>query len=166
VKTSIVQTTLGLLIIVSAFLFSVLVEPGYWVARGIDSEFGVMVMGNPGRNTAMIDWMLSYAGLGLAVLAAGIISFFLRGRTSKSWLALVQVVFGGLVVISLVAYMIWVEPDWAPYTTLSHSTGNLVVMRHDSVWVVRQIVWKVASILVGLGVAGLGLIQMRHYRKG
>lgn len=161
------QTALGVLLVVSAVLFSGLIEGGYWVTRGVDGGGGIISsMGNPGRNISMDTWLWFYLSLGLAVLAAGIISFFIKGIKSKSWLALVQAFLGGLVIISLVAYMVWVEPDWAPYTIVSESTGNLVVMRHDSTWVAQQITWKVASILVGLGVAGLGLVQMRRYRKG
>lgn len=166
-KIHFVQTALGVLLIVSAVLFSGLIEGGYWVTHGVDGGGGIISsMGNPGRNISMDTWLWFYLSLGLAVLAAGIISFFIKGIKSKSWLALVQVVLGGLVVVSLVAYMIWAEPGWMPYTKLLDSTGNMVVMRHDSTWVVQQIIWKVASILVGLGVAGLGLVQFRRYRKG
>jgi hypothetical protein len=164
-KTSIAQTALSLLLIGSAILFSGLIMGGYWHVQGTDGEFGVMVSGNPGRNTPMETWFWCYLGLGLAVLAAGITSFFLKARTSKSWLASVQVVLGGLVVISLVAYMVWVEPDWVPYTKLSDHTGNLVLMSNDATWVAQQIIWKAASILVGLGVVGLGLVQLRRFRR-
>ncbi len=113
----------------------------------------------------METWLWTYFSLGLAVLAAGITSFFLKARTSKSWLTLIQVVLGSLAVVSLMVYILWIEPDWTPYTRLSDGTGNLVFMRHDATWVVQQIIWKAASILVGLGVAGLGLIQLRRYRR-
>jgi len=163
-KMSIAQTALSLLLIGSAILFSGLIMGGYWHVQGTDGEFGILVSSNPGRNTPMETWLWFYFDLGLAVLSAGIVSFFLKTRTSKSWLVLVQVVLGGLVVISLVAYMVWVEPDWSSYTMLSEGTGNLVVMRHDATWVAQQITWKAASILVGLGVAGMGLMQLRRYR--
>jgi len=163
-KTSIVQTALGVLLVVSAVLFSGLIMSGYWHVQGVDGDNTFMVSGLRLRNP-METWLWFYLSQGLAVLAAGIISLFLKTRMSKSWLALVQAVLGGLVMVSLLIFILWVEPDWAPYTIVSESTGNLVVMRHDSVWMAQQIVWKVASILVGLGVAGLGLAQFGRLRR-
>jgi hypothetical protein len=164
-KISIIYTVLGVLVVLSVVLFSGMIESGYWYSQGNDGVYGVISNGNPGANTAMRNWILCYAGLGVAVLAAGIVSFFLKSRIYKVWLALVQTVLGGLVMVSLVVFMLWVEPNWASYTKVSDYTGNLIVMSHDSGWVIKQIIWKAAGILVGLGVAGTGFMQWRRLRK-
>jgi hypothetical protein len=164
-KQSIIYTVLGSLFVLSAVIFSFLVEPGYWQTKGIDGSYWMLTLGNPSANTAMNTWTFSYAGLGLAVLAAGIVSFFLKTGISKTRLALGQTVLGGLVIVALIVFIFGVEPDWAPYTKLSDYTGNPVVMRHDPGWVAGQIIWKTAVILIGLGVAGTGFMQWRRLRK-
>ncbi len=162
---SIRQLPSGALIVLSAFLFSVLVEPGYWQDQGVDGELMLRTFANPGRNNDMEAWVLSYAGLGLAVLAAGIASFFVKTTIASVRLAAAQITLGVLVMFSLIFFMLWIEPGWAPYTRLSDHTGNLVLMSHDPGWVAKQLIWKAASLLVGLGVAGLGAIQLRRLRR-
>jgi len=162
-RAPIAQIVLVALVLVSAVPFSVLVEPGYWQDQGVDGELMLRTFGNPGRNTAMAVWILCYAGLGLAVLTTGIVSFFVR-RPARAWLPYAQTVLGILVVASLIVFILWIEPDWAPYSRLSDYTGNPVVMTHDPGWVAKQLIWKAAGILVGLAVAGLGVMQLRRYR--
>jgi hypothetical protein len=160
-KQSIIYTVLGFLLVLSAVLFSSLIEPGYWQTKGFDSAYRVISNANPGANTAMRNWLLFYTGLGLVVLAAGIAFFFLKTGISKTRLALIQTVLGGLVIVSLIVFVFWVEPDWLPYTKLSDHTGNLIVMSHDTAWVAGQIIWKVAVILLGLGVMVSGIVVHR-----
>jgi hypothetical protein len=136
-----------------------MIEPGYWQTKGFDGVFWIISNINPGANTVMRNWLLFYAGLGLVVLAAGIASFFFKTDISKTRLALVQTVLGGLVIVSLIVFIFGVEPDWAPYSKLSDHTGNLVVMRHDPGWVATQIIWKTAVILLGLGILGFSLFD-------
>jgi hypothetical protein len=70
-----------------------------------------------------------------------------------------------LVLLSMIAYVLWLEPDWSPYLKYMESVGSQVLMHHDQAWVVTQIIWKVASLIVGLGVAGTGFMQWRRLRK-
>ena len=113
----------------------------------------------------MVNWVWTYFSLGLVILAAGVVFLFLKARTVRLWLAFAQTILGSLVVISLIAFVLWVEPDWAPYTRLSDYTGNLVLISHDPGWVATQLAWKAASILTGLAVAGLGFMQLHKLRK-
>ena len=164
-RLSMLQFLSGTLIVLSAVLFSVFVEPGYWRDQGVDGELMLMVFGNPGSNTAVESWVLSYTGLGLAVLATGIASFFIKTSIASVRLAAGQTLLGVLVVFSLIVFMLWIEPGWAPYTRLSDYTGNQVLMSHDPGWVATQLVWKAASLLVGLIVAGLGAMQLLRHTK-
>ena len=159
------QLLSGALIVLSAVLFSVLVEPGYWQDQGLDGGLMLRTFGNPGSNTAMETWVMSYAGLGLAALAAGVASLFIKTRMAIMRLATAQILLGVLVVFSLIVFMFAIEPGWAPYTRLSDYTGNLLIMSHERGWVATQLVWKAASLLVGLGVVGLGTMQLRRYRR-
>jgi hypothetical protein len=164
-KISIIQITLGLLLVLSAILFSGLIESGYWQTKGIDGEYGVMSNGNPGANTAMRTWLLCYAGLGLAIQVASIVSLFLKARSSKAGLAMVLTILGGLVIVSLVVFMLWMEPDWSSYLKYMESVGSQVLMHHDPAWVVTQIIWKVVSFLVGLGVVGVAWLQLLRLKR-
>jgi hypothetical protein len=164
-KTSVIQTVLGLLLVLSAMLFPGLVESGYHIWQGEGNGFIYETFGLMKSNTPVRTWLWCYFGLGMAVLAAGIVSFFLKGRTSKAILSFVQLSLGILVLVSMIVYVLWVEPDWSPYLKYLESTGNQVLMHHDQAWLVTQIIWKVVSILVGLGVAGTGFMQWRRLRK-
>jgi len=167
-KLAIVQLVQGVLTVASAVLFSAGVMPGYWCASGVvgpDRSIIVNVFGNPGRNTVMETWLWCYLALALAILVVGIAFSIGTGRNARLTLATAQTVLGAFVVAALVVYMVWLEPGWVPHTKFMENVGEEVVVRHDPGWVMLQLFWKAASLVVGLGVTGLGLMQWRRLRK-
>ncbi len=164
-KTSVIQTALGLLLVSSAILFPGLVESGYYQWQGEGNGFIYDSFGLMASNTPVRTWLWCYFGLGLAVLAAGIASFFLKGRTPKEIISFIQLSLGMLALVLMIVYVLWVEPDWSPYLKYMESAGGQVLIHHDPAWVITQIVWKAASILLGLGVVGLSLADVFSLSK-
>lgn len=161
---------LGILLMVSLFVFTAYVIGGYYELQGKIAEQNIMVniMINPGSNIMMISWQLLYLVLGMAVLGAGIVQFIFALRrvvgSKIILLSTIQFVLGVLIIGILVWFIGWIEPDWSSYVkTLDDGTN--VIMKHDSGWVALQISWKIINLLLGLAIAAYGIIPLIAKRK-
>lgn len=164
-RLSLISLITGLCLIVSAVLFSGLIMSGYWVEYGVDGDQGVIISSNPGGFTTAVNWAWIYFSSGVVVLVSGIWSFFTKKQSAKKRLANIQFTLGVMIIILLVVYMVFIEPDWLPYLRYMENFGHQILIKHDTTWIVQQLTWKITGILLGLGVVVLGYIQLRKQKN-
>ncbi len=134
----------------------------------IDSDGNVVgkVLGLHKPNVPLNIWSLAHPVLGMAVLGCGIARLVqVRRKTTRTVLPVVQTVLGALIVSSLVAFVVWAEPDWhwqpRPLPSgVKEYNGKAVMIRDNPTWLVQMTTWKAASFILGLMVAGSGAAQI------
>jgi hypothetical protein len=156
-KLAIAQIILGLLIIGSLIYWGDCLVSGYHIREGIAPD-GTIIRSSPllKPNPALDIWSILYPTLGLAVLGCGIAQYFGKGG---KYLAVIQIVLGVLVVSSLVWFIGWVEWDYGPYIHVTEQYGE-IEMKHLPGWEIKLIIWKIASLIIGLSVIGIGIGQL------
>ena len=185
-KLASAQIVLGILIVVSSFLFVEYVIPGYYdevmpvdnpTLAGVDtaalnhppgSDWMIDSNGNvvghiPGLhkpNVLMHIWELTYPAFGMGILGCSVAQYVQdRRKTTNTILPIIQSILGGLIVASLVVLIVWAEPHFEPYTRFIGGVGEVVIQK-DPNWIVLQIAWKAVNFLLGLSVPGCGTAQL------
>lgn len=75
-------------------------------------------------------------------------------------LAVIQIALGALVIVLLVWFIGWVEPDYSSYTRLIE--GIEVELLPVPGWVMGAVFWKVVSFLLGLAILSCGIVQYKR----
>jgi len=155
-KLAIVQIILGALVVGSFIYWGDWISSGYHTREGIVPD-GYIVRELPllAPNPALDAWSILYPVLGLAVLGCGIAQYL---RTGGKRLAAAQIVLGVLVISSLIWFIGWVEWDYGPNILVTEQYGE-IQMNHLPGWEMRLIIWKIACFILGLSVAGIGIVQ-------
>jgi hypothetical protein len=173
-KSSLVQTILGLAIIVLLWVYDKYIFWGYWALYHID----------PVTNLAspfIIHWpafsspdsfLATYFALGPAIFGCAIAQTILYRRWNKPgetnravrYLALAEVALG----TSFVALMFWYLFHVEPYLNLlplevTATNGGASVIFHDPGWERLLIFWKAGSFVTGLAVITLGVLQFKAF---
>ena len=170
-KLAATQIILGILIIVSAYLFLVHVTPGYDLKQIIDAEGNIIgkIHGLTKLNVFLHICLLIYFVLGLAVTSVGTAQFFQTMRRSISkGLTITQIILGVLIITSLVVFTVWAERDWQPIRIIVDSKEifpEAVMIRYDPKWIILLKVWKTVSFILGLAVLGCGIAQFVKARR-
>lgn len=160
-KLSITQIILGLLVVISFFLFIVFVTPGYYREIIIDSNGNFIghILGLHKPNVLLGIWSFIYFALGFMVSSCGVVQCVLgKRKTTKTVLAHILAILGVLILVSLIVLIIWVEPHFKPYTEFVENVGQVTVQR-DPDWIVLQASWKAVNFLLGLSILGSGIAQ-------
>ncbi|MBI2853110.1 MAG: hypothetical protein HYX84_08475 [Chloroflexi bacterium] len=161
-----IQIVLGMFIILSFILFLLLL-PGYYRLEMVDSEDNVigfvLGLGLSKPNVLLNIWMFIYPALGLAVIVCGMAQLVQARRNSvNTGLPITQVALGSLIIVSLLVFITWAEPDWRPVPVNGELIGRpeVVMIRHVPDWVIRLTAWKAMSFIMGFGIVGFGTAQL------
>lgn len=155
-KFAIFQIILGMLIILSLLYWVGWVSGGYPTREsivGTNEQVLLPILQNPARYVWEVLYLIG--GLGVIICAVTQDS---KNKTNQKRLSIMQIVFGAIIISSLVWFTGWVEWD---YISKIHLEGyELIEAQLIPNWGMKRIIWKIASFILGSTVVGIGITQL------
>ena len=172
IKYPLITVILGVLICASVIWFAGHIEPGYHTLRWVnqDGTFGGIVWDSQKFDLwEVIVWpgVCFLTGLSVFITAfvhAVKIHRHLKNGHSYPLFSIIHIILGAIFIGAMIWYLGWLEPPKFIKPILMPDGGYVILYRNPN-WIRALLAWKICSFVLGAGVIGSGIIQLRLARR-